>query len=95
MTPIDPPSPPSLISRISIAFGAFFGALGSASYAARQWTIRKTSTAKRTSTTIAPLATDEDRIEELALMLRGEARTDTTLKEASEMLKASQRLAKK
>ncbi len=66
-----------------------------ASYAARQWTIRKTSTAKRTSTTIAPLATDEDRIEELALMLRGEARTDTTLKEASEMLKTSQKLAKK
>ncbi len=66
-----------------------------ASYAAEQWTIRKTSTAKRTSTTIAPLTTDAARIEELALMLRGEARTETTLKEASEMLRAAQKLAKR
>ena len=58
-----------------------------ASYATAQWTIRKTTTAKRTSTTITPLDTPEKRIEELAMMLRGEARTDTTLKEAAEMLK--------
>ena len=66
-----------------------------ASYATKQWTIRKSSTAKRTSTTIAPLTTDAARIEELALMLRGEARTETTLKEASEMLKASQTATRK
>ncbi len=66
-----------------------------ASYATKQWTIRKSSTAKRTSTTIAPLTTDAARIEELALMLRGEARTETTLKEASEMLKASQKATRK
>ncbi len=65
-----------------------------ASYATKQWTIRKTSTAKRTSTTISPLATDAARIEELALMLRGEARTETTLKEATEMLKAARKPAK-
>ncbi len=62
-----------------------------ASYATHQWTIRKQSTAKRTSTTIAELATPEARVEELAIMLRGEARTDTTLKEAAEMLKAATR----
>ena len=49
-----------------------------ASYAAFQWTIRKESTAKRTATTITPLTTDEGRIEELALMLRGESRSETT-----------------
>lgn len=60
-----------------------------ASYATHQWTIRKQSTAKRTSTTIVELATQEARVEELAIMLRGEARTDTTLKEAAEMLKTA------
>ena len=62
-----------------------------ASYAAYQWTIRKTATAKRTATTITPLTTDEARIEELALMLRGESRSETTRKEAAEMLKAAQK----
>jgi DNA repair protein RecN (Recombination protein N) len=62
-----------------------------ASYAARQWTIRKSTTGKRTSTTITELTTKPARVEELAMMLRGEARTETTTKEAAEMLKASQR----
>jgi DNA repair protein RecN (Recombination protein N) len=62
-----------------------------ASYAAYQWTIRKTATAKRTATTITPLTTDEARIEELALMLRGESRSETTRKEAAEMLKTAQK----
>jgi DNA repair protein RecN (Recombination protein N) len=61
-----------------------------ACYAVHQWTIRKTTTAKRTSTTIAALTTDESRVEELALMLRGESRSETTRKEAAEMLKAAQ-----
>jgi len=60
-----------------------------ASYAGDHWTIRKQTAAKRTSTTIARLATKADRVEELAMMLRGEARSDTTRKEAAEMLSAA------
>lgn len=60
-----------------------------ACYAAYQWTIRKTTTAKRTATTISALTTDEARVEELALMLRGESRSETTRKEAAEMLKSA------
>ncbi len=60
-----------------------------ASYAAYQWTIRKESTTTRTATTITQLLTDESRVEELALMLRGESRSETTRKEAAEMLKAA------
>ena len=62
-----------------------------ASFAAHQWTIRKASTSKKTSTTITPLTDDDARVEELALMMRGDAKTDTTLKEAAEMLRASKR----
>ena len=57
-----------------------------ASYAAHQWTIRKTSTAKKTATSITSLTGDDDRIEELAMMLRGESRSATTRQEAAEML---------
>jgi DNA repair protein RecN (Recombination protein N) len=60
-----------------------------AAYAKHQWTIRKSTRAKRTTTTIAELATEGDRLEELASMLRGEARSDTTRQEAAEMLKAA------
>lgn len=60
-----------------------------ASYAAHQWTIRKESTTKRTATTISALTSDEARVEELALMLRGESRSETTRKEAAEMLKSA------
>jgi DNA repair protein RecN (Recombination protein N) len=62
-----------------------------ASYAANQWTIRKSSTAKRTATTITPLTSEDSRVEELALMLRGESRSETTRKEAAEMLKSAER----
>ncbi len=62
-----------------------------ASYAAHQWTIRKTTTTKRTATTITALTTDESRIEELAMMLRGESRSETTRKEAAEMLKTAEK----
>ena len=62
-----------------------------ASYAAHQWTIRKQISGKRTTTTISPLETLDDRVEELAMMLRGESRSETTRKEAAEMLKASQK----
>lgn len=60
-----------------------------ACYAAYQWTIRKSITSKRTATTIAALTTEEARVEELATMLRGESRSETTRKEAAEMLKAA------
>ena len=62
-----------------------------ACFAAYQWTIRKSSSGKRTATTIAALTTDAARIEELALMLRGESRSETTRKEAAEMLKAARK----
>ncbi|HJZ92464.1 MAG TPA: DNA repair protein RecN [Gemmataceae bacterium] len=62
-----------------------------AAYARHQWTIRKATKAKRTTTTIAPLETDDERLEELASMMRGEARSDTTRQEAAEMLKAARK----
>jgi DNA repair protein RecN (Recombination protein N) len=62
-----------------------------ACYAAHHWTIRKSTTAKRTATTITPLLTETQRVEELSLMMRGESRSETTRKEAAEMLKAAQR----
>lgn len=58
-----------------------------ASYARHQWTIRKQTHGKRTITTIVPLTNEADRVEELAKMLRGEARGETTLQEARAMLK--------
>jgi DNA repair protein RecN (Recombination protein N) len=62
-----------------------------ASYAAYQWTIRKASTAKRTATTITALTSEDARVEELALMLRGDSRSETTRKEAAEMLKSAEK----
>ena len=61
-----------------------------ASYARHQWTIRKTRRSDRTTTTIVPLPAD-DRLEELASMLRGEARGETTRQEAAAMLKAAKK----
>lgn len=61
-----------------------------ASCAESHWSIRKRTVGKRTTTTIVPLATDAERIEELSLMLRGDSRSETTRKEAAEMLKAGQ-----
>jgi DNA repair protein RecN (Recombination protein N) len=61
-----------------------------ASYAPHHWTIRKSRRGKRTVTQIHPLR-DEDRLEELASMLRGEARGETTRREAAAMLDAARR----
>lgn len=61
-----------------------------ASYAKHHWTIRKRKEGKRTSTTITQLSAEE-RLEELASMLRGEARGETTRQEAAEMLKTAQK----
>lgn len=61
-----------------------------ASYASAHWTIRKLRQGNRTVTQIAALA-DAERLEELASMLRGEARGETTRKEAAAMLEAARR----
>jgi DNA repair protein RecN (Recombination protein N) len=62
-----------------------------ASYARHQWTIRKATRGKRTTTTIQVLTDDGERLEELASMLRGEARGETTRQEAAAMLAAAKR----
>ncbi len=61
-----------------------------ASYAPNQWTIRKTKKGKRTVTSIDWLEGNE-RLEELASMLRGSSRGETTRQEAEAMLKAAQK----
>ncbi|MGL4424525.1 MAG: DNA repair protein RecN, partial [Gemmataceae bacterium] len=62
-----------------------------ASYADAHWTIRKQTTGKRTLTSITPLVSVEDRVEELALMLRGESRSESTRTEARAMLTTANR----
>ena len=61
-----------------------------ASYARHQWTIRKHRRGQRTTTTIELLG-ESDRLEELASMLRGESRGETTRREAAAMLAAAKR----
>ena len=62
-----------------------------ACYARHQWTIRKTTKSKRTSTTIIPLTSEDERLEELASMMRGNAKSATTRQEAMEMLKMAKK----
>src|SRR5262249_9492919 len=61
-----------------------------ASYARHHWSIRKTKQGKRVVTQIG-LLQDSDRLEELASMLGGEARGETTRQEAAAMLEAARR----
>jgi DNA repair protein RecN (Recombination protein N) len=61
-----------------------------ASYARHHWTIGKSRRGKRTVTRIQ-LVEDGERLEELASMLRGEARGETTRQEAAAMLDAARR----
>jgi DNA repair protein RecN (Recombination protein N) len=61
-----------------------------ASYARHHWTIRKTRAKGRTVTQITPLE-ETDRLEELASMLRGTARSETTRQEVAAMLEAARR----
>jgi DNA repair protein RecN (Recombination protein N) len=61
-----------------------------ASYARHHWSIRKQKEGKRTVTQITMLK-DSERLEELASMLRGEARGETTRQEAAAMLEAARR----
>jgi DNA repair protein RecN (Recombination protein N) len=60
-----------------------------ASYARRQWVIRKQVERGRTRTTITPLD-DNDRVEELAAMLRGDSAAEGTRQEALAMLLEAQ-----
>ena len=62
-----------------------------ASYAQHHWSIRKSRQGKRTTTTIQSV-TDNERLEELASMLRGDAREETTRQEAAAMLKAARQV---
>src|ERR1043166_1270170 len=59
-----------------------------ASYARHHWTIRKSRRGGRTVTTIDFLD-EPHRLEELASMLRGESRGETTRQEAAAMLEAA------
>jgi DNA repair protein RecN (Recombination protein N) len=61
-----------------------------ASYARHHWNIGKSRRGKRTVTRIH-LLEDGERLEELASMLRGEARGETTRQEAAAMLEAARR----
>jgi DNA repair protein RecN (Recombination protein N) len=56
-----------------------------ASYARRQWVIRKRTERGRTRTTVTPLE-EADRVAELAVMIRGESAAEGTRKEARAML---------
>jgi DNA repair protein RecN (Recombination protein N) len=61
-----------------------------ASFARHHWTIRKLRRGSRTVTEIQELA-EPERLEELASMMRGEARGETTRQEAAAMLEAARR----
>jgi DNA repair protein RecN (Recombination protein N) len=61
-----------------------------ACYAPTQWTIRKSRQGKRTATTITQVEGDA-RIDELATMLRGESRSESTRREAAAMLTAARK----
>jgi DNA repair protein RecN (Recombination protein N) len=60
-----------------------------ASYARRQWVIRKHVDRGRSRTTIVPLG-ETERIEELATMLRGDSAAEGTCHEALAMLEEAQ-----
>jgi DNA repair protein RecN (Recombination protein N) len=60
-----------------------------ASYASKQWVIRKRIERGRTRTTIAPLE-ESERVAELAVMLRGDSAAEGTRREALAMLQEAQ-----
>jgi DNA repair protein RecN (Recombination protein N) len=60
-----------------------------ASFARRQWAIRKRVDRGRTRTTITPLG-GEARVDELAAMLRGDSAAEGTRREAFAMLSEAQ-----
>ena len=83
-TPTGSPPPPSLMQRISLAFGAFFGALGDAGYAARLAALRdagvemhaeRRATAMPPAPAVAPLhAASPEAAMQLLGLLQREAR---------------------
>jgi len=60
-----------------------------ASFARKQWVIRKQTDRGRTRTTIAPLE-ESERVAELAAMLRGDSAAEGTRREALAMLREAQ-----
>ena len=60
-----------------------------ASFARKQWVIRKQTERGRTRTTIAPLE-ESERVDELAAMLRGDSAAEGTRREALAMLREAQ-----
>jgi DNA repair protein RecN (Recombination protein N) len=62
-----------------------------ASFARQQWTIRKVRRGQRTVTRIELLERDEERLDELAAMLRGKDRGETTRQEAAAMLESARK----
>ncbi len=62
-----------------------------ASYARHHWSIRKTKKAGRTVTQIHLLGQEEERVEELASMMRGDSRTESTRQEVAGMLAAARK----
>jgi DNA repair protein RecN (Recombination protein N) len=65
-----------------------------ASYAGRQWAIRKQTERGRTRTTITPLD-EPERVTELAAMLRGESAAEGTRQEAIAMLREARTATRK
>jgi len=61
-----------------------------ASYASHQWVIRKRTIKGRTRTVINPLVEDDQRIEELAAMRRGDSAAEGARQEALAMLVEAQ-----
>jgi DNA repair protein RecN (Recombination protein N) len=62
-----------------------------ASYARHHWSIHKSKRGNRTVTQIRRLEEEPERLEELASMLRGAARGETTRREVAAMLEAGRR----
>jgi DNA repair protein RecN (Recombination protein N) len=62
-----------------------------ASYARHHWSIRKSKKGSRTVTQIHALADEEARVEELASMMRGDARTESTRQMVVEMLRTARK----
>jgi DNA repair protein RecN (Recombination protein N) len=60
-----------------------------AANARHQWRIREATRGKWTATTFVALESDEQRMEEIASVMRGEARSATKPREAAAMLKTA------
>jgi len=60
-----------------------------AAYAGRQFQVKKSAANGRTATTVEPLTEEDDRVEEIARLLAGARVSDTTRRQARELLRAA------